>query len=131
MQIKPAETIKTINLLFKIYLIAFLFGFIGSRSETLLAINFIIKIIMSVYLLYLFYWLKRLSISDFDRIIVVNCSIYILMFSFTDLFIQYIDEIHNFFRPYFATIEQTLFPKKINNILETGTIFSTIIEYIS
>ena len=77
----------------------FIIGFIRTPPEIFLTFTFVIKIILSVFLIYKFGYNKNISFTELDRRIIIMISIFMLIMTFTDFINQFIDEIKRLINP--------------------------------
>jgi hypothetical protein len=129
---------RNITIISVIILILYIIGIINSKSELILQINFVFKIIIALYLIFRFNSNKSdLQISKVERKLIYSSGVYILIFSFADIITVYLDVIRNFLSPYTGPILTKIdnkFPviKQIQNkigdtqtnILEDKTIYT-------
>jgi hypothetical protein len=129
---------RNITIISVIILILYIIGIINSKSELVLQINFVFKIIIALYLIFRFNSNKSdLQISKVERKLIYSSGVYILIFSFADIITVYLDVIRNFLSPYTGPILTKIdnkFPviKQIQNkigdtqtnILEDKTIYT-------
>lgn len=102
-------------------LIIFLFivGVFANKPATFLFINFIVKVLLAVFLIYRFndYRKEKIRFSDLDRKICFSAGIYILVFSFIDIIQTYVERFRSLINPYTVPIVdkiKTIFPKSSN-----------------
>jgi len=87
----------------KVYFVLFLFGFLDVQPELLLQINYVLKVLISVYIIYRFNtWRKEnVTFTNLDRKLVVSLSVYNLLLSFSDLIFFYIEQIREEIKDFF------------------------------
>ena len=88
--------------LMKIVGVLFIFGIIQNKPVYLLEFNFVVKIIISLFLIYRFnkYRKEKIQFTDLDRRVAFSAGIYIMAISFADLLNGYIEEIRAVITPY-------------------------------
>lgn len=88
--------------LMKIVGVLFIFGIIQNKPVYLLEFNFVVKIIISLFLIYRFnkYRKEKIQFTDLDRRVAFSAGIYIMAISFADLLNGYIEEIRAVIIPY-------------------------------
>ncbi len=79
--------------------ILFVMGFIEDKLETILFVNFGLKIFISLYLIYKYnpFQKNNLHFTNLDRKIVFSLSIYNILVSFSDIILLYVTDVRNFF----------------------------------
>lgn len=77
------------------FFILFMFGFINNKPELIIRINGGLKIILALYLIYRFnnFFPHKGLFTELDRKIVFSSAVYILLLSFADIIVKYIDVI--------------------------------------
>jgi hypothetical protein len=90
----------------KIVIVLFIIGFFTDKPEGFLAINFFIKILFSLYLIYRFnsYRQHKIQFTDLDRKICYSAGIYIFTFSFIDVIQSYVERLRELIDPYTVPI---------------------------
>jgi hypothetical protein len=86
----------------KVTVILFIIGIFQNKPTFLLNFNFVVKLILAVFLIYRFnsYRKDKLRFTELDRKVCYSSGIYILVISFINLFDYYIDTIRsNFILP--------------------------------
>ena len=80
-------------------LVLFMFGLIQNRPTIILGINFVLKVCISIYLIYKYNQFQKnnLQFTNLDRKLVFSLSVYNLVVSFSDIALIYIDDIREFF----------------------------------
>ena len=98
------------GILTKIITILFIIGFFTNKPSIFLSINFIVKICISLFLIYRFnsYRKNKLLFTELDRKVCYSAGIYILFVSFLDVIQFYTDQIRNFIQPYTMPIIQKI-----------------------
>jgi hypothetical protein len=86
----------------KLFFILFIFGFVNNTPEYLIRLNGALKIILALYLIYRFngYYGDKSPFTELDRKIVYSSAVYILLLSFADIIIKYIDVIRSYIIQY-------------------------------
>lgn len=86
----------------KIVLVFFIIGVFTDKPNGFLAINFVIKVFFSLYLIYRFnnYRKQKIQFNDLDRKICYSAGIYIFTFSFVDVIQSYIERLRELIDPY-------------------------------
>jgi hypothetical protein len=90
------------SFLTKLVLFLFIIGFFEKKPNLFEGINFIVKIIYSVFIIYRFnsFRTQPIKFTELDRKVTLSCGIYILLISFIDLFNSDIEKIRNVITPY-------------------------------
>ena len=89
----------------KIFLLLFMFGFIESKPEVLLMTNFVLKVGISLYLIYRYnryFRSENLQFTSLDRKIVYSLAVYNLLISFSDILNAYAFELRSFLIRHFT-----------------------------
>ncbi len=91
-----ALSLFTRLILFVLFL--YIIGVINSRPPYLLQINYVLKVFLSFFLLYRFNGFRKesININRLDQKIIVSISLYVLVLSFVDLLLYWIEEIRSF-----------------------------------
>ena len=86
----------------KLFFLLFMIGFLQDKPKELLFMNFCIKVILGIFLIYRFnnYRSNKISFTELDRKVIYSIGIYILLLSFTDIIINFITVIRNQILPY-------------------------------
>jgi hypothetical protein len=94
------------SLIFKIGFFLYITGFLIYKPPYLLEINFFLKMIVALFLMYRFNSLRKHQIrfTELDRKIASSAGLYILVVSFADIINQYTEELRSFFVKYRTTI---------------------------
>lgn len=100
--------IHVFSFLMKFIVVLFLFGVIQDKPIYFLEINFVIKILISLFLMYRFnkYRTDKIRFTELDRKVTFSAGSYILILSFADLLNGYIEKIRAFIIPYSEPIIQ-------------------------
>uniref|UniRef100_A0A6C0JW80 Uncharacterized protein n=1 Tax=viral metagenome TaxID=1070528 RepID=A0A6C0JW80_9ZZZZ len=90
----------------KIVVVLFIIGFFTNNPDSFLAINFFIKVLFSIFLIYRFnnYRKNKIQFTDLDRKICYSAGIYIFMFSFIDVIQSYVERLRELIDPYTVPI---------------------------
>jgi hypothetical protein len=90
----------------KLVVVLFIIGFFTNKPSGFLAINFVIKILFSLYLIYRFnsYRKNKIQFTDLDRKICYSAGVYIFTFSFVDIIQTYIERLRELIDPYTVPI---------------------------
>jgi len=90
--------------------ICFFIGILNSRSTLILQAAFIVKILIGLFLIYRFNNWRSDSVkfTDLDRKAAYSAGVFILFISFSDIILQYIDEIRSFVLPYTKPIIENI-----------------------
>jgi hypothetical protein len=90
----------------KLVVVLFIIGFFTDKPSGFLAINFVIKILFSLYLIYRFnsYRKHKIQFTDLDRKICYSAGVYIFTFSFVDIIQTYIERLRELIDPYTVPI---------------------------
>lgn len=88
--------------LVKICFVLFMIGVLSNKPHQLLAMNFVIKIILGLFLVYRFnkYRTKQITFSELDRKIIYSSGLYIILLSFADLITAFLTSIRQKIIPY-------------------------------
>ena len=86
----------------KIITILYIVGFFENKPLQFVKINFIFKVIISLFLIYRFngYRKKQIHFTELDRKAVYSAGQYILLLSFVDIFDTYTQKFRNIIDPY-------------------------------
>ena len=107
------------GLVTKISFICFFIGILNSKVEIILQIAFVVKLLIGLFLIYRFnHWRsEKVQFTDLDRKAAYSAGTFILAISFSDILLQYTDEIRSFILPYAKPIiENTPIINKINDL---------------
>jgi hypothetical protein len=87
-------------------LVLFLVGVFQDKPFLVLEFNFIVKIILALFLIYRFnsFRKNKIEFTELDRQVAFSAGIYILMISFIDYFFFYIKEIRISFLSYISRL---------------------------
>jgi hypothetical protein len=98
-----------------IIFVFFIFGVINDTPKFILEINFVIKIIISLYLIYRFNSFRetylgstKTEFTEFDRKLVYSSSVYIIILSFFDIFVIYLNKIRSIISGIFQPVTEPL-----------------------
>ena len=94
----------------KLVVVLFIIGFFTNKPDSFLAINFFIKILFSLFLIYRFnsYRKNKIQFTDLDRKICYSAGIYIFTFSFIDIIQSYVERLRELIDPYTLPILNNL-----------------------
>jgi hypothetical protein len=86
----------------RIVTLLFIIGVLTDKPSSFLFFNFLIKILLAVFLLYRFnsYRKSKIVFTELDRKICYSAGMYIIIFSFLDVIQVYINELRNMIDPY-------------------------------
>ena len=86
-----------ISIITKVSFVLFIIGFFQSKNDYIVQFNFIVKIILALFLVYRFnnYRKHKIEFTELDRKVCYSSGIYIILISFFDLINNYIDTIRN------------------------------------
>ena len=90
------------GILTKIITVLFIIGYFSNKPSIFLSINFIVKVCISLFLIYRFnrYRKHKLIFTELDRKVCYSAGIYILFVSFLDVIQNYTDIIRSLIQPY-------------------------------
>jgi len=90
----------------QIVLLSFIIGVFTDKPNGFLAVNFFIKVLFALYLIYRFnsYRKHKIQFTDLDRKICFSAGIYIFVFSFIDVIQTYIEQLRDIIDPYTVPI---------------------------
>jgi hypothetical protein len=77
-------------------LLVFMYGIVISDSKLFMELNFIIKVLIALYLIYHFndFRSERVKFTTLDKKICYSAGIYLFIFSFADVFDNYFAKIN-------------------------------------
>uniref|UniRef100_A0A6C0DUK7 Uncharacterized protein n=1 Tax=viral metagenome TaxID=1070528 RepID=A0A6C0DUK7_9ZZZZ len=86
----------------KVAFVCFCIGILNVKPDIILKIAFFIKILIGLFLVYRFNnWRSdKIIFTDLDRKASYSAGIFIILISFSDLILRYIDDIRSFIIPY-------------------------------
>jgi O-antigen/teichoic acid export membrane protein len=86
-----------ISIITKVSFVLFIIGFFQSKNDYIIQFNFIVKVILALFLIYRFnnYRKHKIEFTELDRKVCYSSGIYIILISFFDLINNYIDTIRN------------------------------------
>jgi len=86
-----------ISIITKVSFVLFIIGFFQSKNDYIIQFNFIVKVILALFLVYRFnnYRKNKIEFTELDRKVCYSSGIYIILVSFFDLINNYIDTIRN------------------------------------
>ncbi len=90
------------GILTKIITVLFIIGYFSNKPSIFLSINFVVKVCISLFLIYRFnkYRKNKLIFTELDRKVCYSAGIYILFVSFLDVIQNYTDIIRSLIQPY-------------------------------
>jgi hypothetical protein len=90
------------GLLTKMIAILFIIGVYTNKPKSFLFVNFIVKTLLAIYLIYRFnsYRKDKITFTELDRKICYSAGMYIIVFSFVDVIQVYVNELRNIIDPY-------------------------------
>jgi hypothetical protein len=79
------------SLITKLTVILFIIGFFQSKLTFIIQFNFVVKVILALFLIYRFnnYRKKKIEFTELDRKVCYSAGIYIIIISFVDLINHY------------------------------------------
>lgn len=86
----------------QLVLILFVIGFFTNQPSSFLAVNFVIKIVFSLFMIYRFnsYRKNKIQFTELDKQICFSAGIYIFAFSFLDIIQSYVERLRELIDPY-------------------------------
>ena len=77
-------------------------GFLKDKPQQLLIMNFCIKVILGIFLIYRFngYRSNKIIFTELDRKVIYSIGIYILILSFADIIVNFLTMIRSIILPY-------------------------------
>jgi hypothetical protein len=101
-----------------IIIILFIIGVFTKQPSTFLFVNFFIKILLALYLIYRFnaYRKNKIIFTDLDKKICYSAGVYIIVISFFDIGQAYVNEFRSKIDLYTVPIINKLFRYKFSNI---------------
>lgn len=83
----------------KLTVLLFLFGIFQNKPFILIQFNFVIKVILALFLIYRFnsYRKYKIEFTELDRKVCYSAGIYIILISFLDIITYYTEYIRNIF----------------------------------
>jgi hypothetical protein len=89
--------IKYFSFATKLTVILFIIGFFQSKPTIIIQFNFIVKVILAMFLIYRFnnYRKHKIEFTELDRKVCYSAGIYIILISFVDLINHYTDYIRS------------------------------------
>ncbi len=87
-------------------IVLFIIGVFTNKPSSFLAVNFGIKLLFAIYMMYRFndYRKSKIQFTDLDRKICYSAGIYIFVFSFLDIIQSYIERLRKLIDPYTVPI---------------------------
>jgi hypothetical protein len=91
-------TLKYFSILFKIALVLYITGFLSYKPPFIIELNFLLKIILAIFLIYRFnsHRKKLIHFTELDRKICFSSGLYILLISFADIINIYTEKLRTF-----------------------------------
>ena len=98
------------GILTKIITVLFIIGFFANKPSIFLSINFVVKVCISLFLIYRFnrYRKNKLTFTELDRKVCYSAGIYILFVSFLDVIQFFTDQIRSSIQPYTLPVIQKI-----------------------
>jgi hypothetical protein len=89
--------IKYFSFITKFTVILFIVGFFQSKPTYIIQINFVVKVVLALFLIYRFnsYRKHKIEFTELDRKVCYSAGIYIILISFVDLINHYTDYIRS------------------------------------
>lgn len=86
-----------ISFITKVSFVLFIIGFFQTKNDYLVQFNFIVKLMLALFLVYRFnnYRKNKIEFTELDRKVCYSSGIFIILVSFFDLINNYIDTIRN------------------------------------
>ena len=80
----------------------FIVGVFTDKPTLYLTVNFFIKVMLSLFLMYRFnsYRIHKIRFTELDRKVCYSAGVYILMISFMDLLQSYVERLRHLVNPY-------------------------------
>lgn len=97
----------------KISLVLFMVGIFQSKPTYLVEINFFIKVLIALFLVYRFnsYRKQKIVFTELDRKVAYSAGTYILLISFIDISEKYMEMIRSYITPYTLPIIKKIYNK--------------------
>lgn len=94
------------SFLVKICFFLFMVGILNNKPQSLMVMNFFIKFILGIFLVYRFnkYRSKKITFSELDRKVIYSSGLYIILLSLSDFIIIFIESIRKMILPYTTPI---------------------------
>ena len=98
--------VKYFSLISKTVMVLFIIGFFSGKPESFLFANFIVKVLIALFLIYRFnsYRTYKIKFTELDRKLCYSAGLYILLISFVDITQTYVEQIRSFIIPYTSPI---------------------------
>ena len=79
--------VKYFSLISKTVMVLFIIGFFSGKPESFLFANFIVKVLIALFLIYRFnsYRIYKIKFTELDRKLCYSAGLYILLISFVDI----------------------------------------------
>lgn len=94
--------VKIFSYTSKIVLVLFLIGFFQEKPALIIELNYILKILIAVFLIYRFNSYRKHAVvfTELDRKVTYSAGMYILVISFVDIITYYMHEIRSKITPH-------------------------------
>jgi hypothetical protein len=94
--------IKVFSYITKISFLLFMVGIFQAKSTLLIKINFVVKVLIALFLVYRFnsYRTQKIVFTELDRKVAYSAGKYILLISFIDISEYYLEIIRSYITPY-------------------------------
>jgi hypothetical protein len=94
--------ISVFSYITKISLLLFMVGIFQSKPSYLIEINFFIKVLIALFLVYRFnsYRTQKIVFTDLDRKVAYSAGKYILLISFIDISEHYMELVRSYITPH-------------------------------
>ena len=94
------------SFLIKICFFLFMIGILGNKPKSLMMMNFFVKLLLGIFLIYRFnkYRSKKITFSELDRKVIYSSGLYIVLLSLSDFTVIFIDSIRKKILPYSTPI---------------------------
>jgi hypothetical protein len=110
--------IKIFSIITKIILFLFIIGIFEEKPRNFIVINSIVKIMISLFLIYRFNkYRKKIIFTELDRKVIYSSALYIIIISFADIFQKFIHKIRSIIKDcikYFISKINEIFYKTKN-----------------
>ena len=108
----------------KISFVFFFLGILNSNVDIILQIAFVVKVLIALFLIYRFnnWRSEKVQFTDLDRKSAYSAGTFILLISFSDIIVQYTDEIRSYIIPYSKPIiEKIPIINKLHELFDKKT----------
>lgn len=108
--------IKYFSYLVKIIAVLYITGFLQIKPPFIIELNYFIKIILALFLMYRFnkYRENKIKFTELDRKICYSAGLYILLISFADFINEYIEAIRSYLIRYNFIVNNSIYTKMKN-----------------